>query len=209
MAHGNWRLLLRTILWDQLWIHYAKQRLPRFTLDSWEQHRNRNGNTELPTLKNFIEFLDVKAKGRREFELESEMINLTSTSHQKSSVEHGRNRFKPYDKRDKGNKNKKTEPRSGGPTRCIMPGCSQVHYLGQCELFRKLTLQERLELTRKQQLCRCCLLKGHMAISCSRDGCSKCPEDRFKHHFRLCPKTVGYNKANNNIKEPPKEQSRQ
>lgn len=34
-------------LWDEVWIHYAKQRLPRSTLDSWEQHRNRHRITVL------------------------------------------------------------------------------------------------------------------------------------------------------------------
>lgn len=56
------------VLWDQVWIHHAKQRLPKSTLDSWEQYRNRDGNTMLPRLEEFKRFLEVKAKGRREYE---------------------------------------------------------------------------------------------------------------------------------------------
>lgn len=51
-------------LYDQMWIHLAKQRLPGATLDSWEQQRNRHGTDRLPTLEEFKRFLDTKAKGR-------------------------------------------------------------------------------------------------------------------------------------------------
>lgn len=53
---------------DQIWIHHSKQRLPKYTLDAWEQHRSREGVNKLPTLDEFLNFLDIKAKGRREFE---------------------------------------------------------------------------------------------------------------------------------------------
>lgn len=59
------------VLQDQIWIHLAKRRLPKSTLDSWEQYRNRHGIERMPTLEEFGRFLDTKSKGRREFETET------------------------------------------------------------------------------------------------------------------------------------------
>lgn len=56
------------ILWDQICIHFARQRLPRSTLDAWEQFRNRKEKNGMPTLEEFKEFLDSKARGRSERE---------------------------------------------------------------------------------------------------------------------------------------------
>lgn len=67
-------------LMDQMWIHVAKQRLPKKTLDSWEQQRNRDGNAGLPTSDTFRKFLETKVRGRREFE-EPESTESKSTSH--------------------------------------------------------------------------------------------------------------------------------
>lgn len=53
---------------DQVWIHYIKQRMPKTTLDSWEQYRSRHGTALLPTFAELKDFLDIKSKGRREFE---------------------------------------------------------------------------------------------------------------------------------------------
>lgn len=50
-------------------IFYAKSRLPRYTIDAWEQQRNRDSAHGLPTLEQFKSFLEVKAQGRREYEI--------------------------------------------------------------------------------------------------------------------------------------------
>lgn len=183
------------ILWDQVWIHFAKQRLPKHTLDAWEQYRNRNGSNRLPTLEELKQFLDTKSKGRREFENESDLINQSSGGG-KSKVESGGNRFQPYDK-NQSNRGEKSyrfrrndSHRSSGPALCVMSGCNQTHYLGQCTLFGALSLTERTDVTRQHRLCRCCLTPGHMAYTCTRSGCAKCPDAKPKHHFRLCPKTT-------------------
>lgn len=189
------------MLWDQVWIHYAKRRLPKQTLDAWEQHRNRNGTMRLPTLVEFKSFLDTKAKGRHEFEDESNWQS-SSTAGGKIRQEQGSNRFKPWDK-DRVNKSgvqshpfKQTEAMGQGRSNaCVVPGCKQNHYLWQCEAFRLLSVADRYELTRQHRLCRCCLQGGHMATACVRSGCAKCPDAKFKHHFRLCPKTISDDKT--------------
>lgn len=102
---------------DQVWIHYGKQRLPKYTLDAWEQQRNRGGALALPTVEEFKNFLDVKSKGRREFEGENVVgtfasRNITDNNH-KEQHSNGTNRRKhdnrqhPYnrDERNTGQRN--------------------------------------------------------------------------------------------------------
>lgn len=178
------------VLWDQMWIHLAKQRLPKYTLDAWEQFRNRNGGSQMPTLETFRQFLDTKAKGRREFEQEE--VTSQKSNFAKSKHEAGGHRFRPYD-RQNNSRYSNSAPKPGastsfGPTKCLMTGCELVHYLGQCELFRKLTLEERIAFMGKHRLCRCCLQAGHMATTCRYATCAKCPDSAYKHHFRLCKK---------------------
>lgn len=56
---------------DQIWIHLTKQRLPKTTLDSWEQYRSRDNGQQ---------FLDIKSKGRREYEQGDINTNRSSTT---------------------------------------------------------------------------------------------------------------------------------
>lgn len=78
----------------------------------------------------------------------------------------------------------------GPPPTCLMPKCTKTHYLGQCSEFAKLNFAGKLEVVREHRLCRCCLMTGHMAITCKRSGCNKCPEAKIRHHFRLCAKSA-------------------
>lgn len=170
----------------------------------------------MPSLDDFLQFLDVKSKGRREFEVETDSTTAAGPSSKSNPYAPGRtnlkgpgskgDRFRPYEKerphrvgvlQDSANPfSRRNEGSSGysknqqGPTACIMPQCGLVHYLGQCTLFRDKTLQQRMDIVARHKLCRCCMLTGHMAVQCPRDGCSKCPDARPKHHFRMCPKTT-------------------
>lgn len=190
---------LATIV-DQMWIHHAKQRLPASTLDAWEQFRNQQRLTTLPTFEDFRLFVDSKAKARREFEYEDTLVPREKSStakhefrERRSQVSSGSNRFKPYDK-------VKPEPRKSAnesfghapPTQCIMTNCDQIHYLGQCQEFQKLSFADKMDVVREHRLCRCCLATGHMALNCKRSSCTKCPGDKNKHHFRLCTKAVQF-----------------
>lgn len=186
------------VLLDQIWIHHGKQRLPSSTLDAWEQYRNQRLSATLPTLKEFKLFLESKSKARRE----SEHVNALVPHHKPTSVKRedkdrrsqansSGSRYKPYDRtRVEGKRAAGDSFGYGPPKQCIMTGCDQTHYLGQCQQFSKLSLAERMTIVREHRLCRCCLLAGHMSSSCRRTGCSKCPEDKLKHHFRLCSKPM-------------------
>lgn len=180
------------VILDQMCIHISKQRLPKQTLDSWEQHRNRHEAKELPTCREFLKFLETKAKGRREFETEANWANQ-STAGGKPKGDTNSGRFKPYEKnasRDKLYQPSRNESGgSGRITECIVQGCKQAHPAWRCESFAKLPYAERNELARVHKLCRCCLSPGHFSFACTRNGCSKCPEAKFKHHYKLCPKS--------------------
>lgn len=183
------------ILTDQIWIHHSKQRLPRKTLDAWEQHRNQNCTDTLPTLNDFKLFLDSRAKARREFENQSSLVRHVGghkiKQESRSRGDTSQSRFKPYDKATKRQTTLRASNDRFGfllPTNCIMPGCNQVHYLGQCRHFATLSMDDKLQKVQEKQLCKCCLASGHAAAKCERTGCSRCPNERVKHHFRLCPK---------------------
>lgn len=199
-----------SVLMDQIWIHHAKQRLPASALDAWEQYRNQKQPTTLPSLEFFKQFLDSKAKARREFEHESTLVpheesNTVRHDQPKREYQSDRNRLEPHD----------TATHEGGrpisesfgyapPTLCIMAGCNQTHYLGQCQQFRQLTFADKMDIVRDNQLCQCCLMEGHMALNCKRHGCIKCPDEKSKHHFRLCTKNVQSKQDPSTIpKEPP------
>lgn len=102
-AYTNCRRQLRAacedkdMVADHLWIHLAKQRMPEATLDSWEQHRNRHDVNELPTGDEFGRFLTMKAKGRREFESDTDW-NKQTTGGGRAKAESNGSRFRPYDR---------------------------------------------------------------------------------------------------------------
>lgn len=171
---------------DQVWIHLAKLRLDKQTLDSWERFRNQHCR-ELPTCEEFQSFLETRAKGRREYEPDIDWASST-TAKGRSGHDSVANRSKPYDRDGQ-------RARSGGhdqnrQTKCAVPGCNETHPAWRCELFGHLPLTQRRELSDRHRLCRCCLGSGHLAGQCPRQGCAKCPDARFKHYFKLCPKTT-------------------
>lgn len=81
-----------------------------------------------------------------------------------------------------------SKDRQTASRRCIMKGCSESHYLGA--MLTNLNMAQRLEMATTHKLCRNCLVSGHFATQCHRQGCRRCPEAKVKHHFRLCPKSV-------------------
>lgn len=178
---------------DQMWIHVAKQRLPKKTLDSWEQHRNRDKTAGLPTSDSFRDFLESKARGRREFEKPDTARPKPSASGGKAQKDPSI-RFRPYEtsrERDKSYSNQRNQSSgSSRTTECVVPACQQSHPAWKCSLFGGLPLSERRELMRKHRLCGICLGSGHFSFACTRREmeCGKCPNAPFKHHKKLCPK---------------------
>lgn len=195
---------------DQLWINMLLRSLPISTSEAWEAYRNTHYYLQTPNLDAFRKFLEIRVGGRKDqtpigqSNQSTSHGNTTSHSNKRRHEQSGNNNQPSFSKRYEFNNNRN----STGPTACTMAGCDRIHYLGQCEVFRKFTLPERNDYVIKNHLCRCCLAPGHRAIACPRNTCVKCPDSRFKHHFRLCDKSFDtklYSNANNNgSKEPAK-----
>ncbi|XP_055543366.1 uncharacterized protein LOC129728916 [Wyeomyia smithii] len=62
------------------------------------------------------------------------------------------------------------------------PNCKQAHPIFQCELFLKLSPNNRLDFVKKHQLCINCLRGGHMARDCRGRLCKTCAK---RHHSLL------------------------
>lgn len=191
---------------DQMWIHWSKSYLAASVLDEWEQYRNRENVGGLPTLDQFKQFLHYKSRvHKRSIKIkvvqrptnEKERRNISESATKSGN---SGNRGKPYDKRKSTSTNAQSDSFGFGPApACIMTGCNSIHYLGQCESFKQLKLADRLEIVKAHQLCRCCLMAGHMAAVCKRRGCSNCRDSKVKHHYHLCTK----NAASGSAKKDP------
>lgn len=182
---------------DQIWIHLAKQRLPKITLDSREQFRNREESQVLPTFEEFRRFLEVKAKGRREFENDDSHVSNS----RKDSHEHRSNRYRSYDSSNRsrganqnsfsrGNNglNRRDDSHTASNDDCVL--CGKFHLLYQCEKYKSLRYNDRLSVVNQYRLCKCCLRRGHYARNCSFNGCRRCPDVAIRHNLSLCPKQV-------------------
>nr|XP_039272687.1 uncharacterized protein LOC120346953 [Styela clava] len=69
--------------------------------------------------------------------------------------------------------------------RCVK--CDGDHYLNQCDEFRGMTYDKRLEFVKKQKLCFSCLLSGHWVRECKRNNPCKNANCRRKHTTLLHP----------------------
>ncbi|XP_017482625.1 PREDICTED: uncharacterized protein LOC108371551 isoform X2 [Rhagoletis zephyria] len=58
---------------------------------------------------------------------------------------------------------------------CIM-GCNNRHFLFQCTKFKDLTIKEKWEKVRKNNLCSKCLKNGHSSKNCNGYNCRICNE---------------------------------
>lgn len=194
---------------EQLWVHIGTRLLPASALDGWEQHRRQLGLKHLPRLSEWAAYCAERSSTRRNFEVRSRWENKetsaekskaepnrTSQDNDKSKIGSGNSRFRPQN-RHSAHAGASSSSRIGGPTpsrptSCVMQDCKESHNVWTCEKFRSLTLTDRLAAVRKHRLCNCCLMPGHFAYNCDRltYACSKCPDDKTKHHFRLCPKTT-------------------
>ena len=70
------------------------------------------------------------------------------------------------------------------------------HYIATCHRFKRLSLQEKRDAVRKNNLCFRCLRSGHGSSDCDR-VCSVCSK---KHHYHLHEDKIDSNKSSDNIK---------
>lgn len=193
--------------WGPIMVNIIGQRLPRSTLDAWEQRRIA---MEDPQLSDLQLFLESKARGRRVMEDRSGLVEREpSREPRRRDEQRGYNRdarARPYpDTRNSSSaqyrpsRNNVNDEQTGPQFRpfyapsnekCPMEGCQEIHPVFKCGEFLRNPLEARREVVRRANLCRCCLLPGHRAADCTFPPCRSCPEDHDRHSFRLCPKST-------------------
>ena len=65
--------------------------------------------------------------------------------------------------------------------------CEKLHFLNQCQQFRKMEFKERLEFVTNNRLCFSCLESGHFSSKCSRTSPCKKPDCTKRHTTLLHP----------------------
>ncbi|XP_065088817.1 uncharacterized protein LOC135710230 [Ochlerotatus camptorhynchus] len=63
---------------------------------------------------------------------------------------------------------------------CIV--CNQPHRIYDCEVFKRMSIEQKQDTIRKKKLCWNCLSSSHLSRDCSSKPCRKCNE---KHHTLL------------------------
>lgn len=194
---------------DTFMLHQILIRLPRRTIDGWEQKRSVEKE---PTINEHIAFIEARARGCMYFE-ESNQDNrgqakgqhgklsnekLTSAqanviakeaSPRKSSNSDTRQQYKKRKGSDHHTRAESNAAYSNNPAstsavvrKCKM--CTDSHPLWECQAFKAAPIKKRTELIDQWGLCRTCL-KVHEKGACKFRGCKLC--DGALHNSLLCP----------------------
>lgn len=151
--------------WDTLLIYLVTSKLDPSTRRDWEE-KNENGNST--TFDALLQFLKQKCRLL-------ETLNLTTSENQ--SINQQKPRVKAH--------------LSTNTYSC--PMCNNKHSIYNCKKFLDLIPKDRLNESRRLNLCINCLRKNHATKDCTAGTCRKCDK---KHHTLLHLLTE--NSSNNN-----------
>ncbi len=91
-----------------------------------------------------------------------------------------------------------------------MPACpncpKQQHLLFRCEVFKKASLKQRLNLLKKEKRCFNCLGKGHGVRTCTSTG--RCQNCRRQHHTMICSDSAKTNEDKKFFKDLTEQQNK-
>lgn len=146
--------------WDDILVFIAVQRLDSESVKAWEHHLGPS--KEPPTWKQFSEFLITRLLSLQAFE-KSRTGKLSSQNAVKSHFQ-----------------GKAKEGNSSKANSCII--CSANHYMTKCPQYISKTIQQRLALITKHQLCYNCLGSHRAAFCRTTKRCQKCGH---KHHTTI------------------------
>lgn len=169
--------------WDSVVINLITKKLPFTIIESWEQLRKRN---QRPTLSEFLEFLDARARAR--------MFNATPTPI--SAPRHDKERNYGLERNTRrqnattGYKNSRTtwnvqaHRTNEGSQGCRL--CDKNHNLANCSVLLGKHVSERRRILVQLGVCLNCLNFGHYLNQCNRPSCSRRECKNDKHHWTLC-----------------------
>ena len=151
--------------WDTLVVYLMSKKLDSNTKREWD--RKQINLTELPNVKDFLNFLETQSKFLHRAHIERH--SLPSHSHQVKT--------NPSNKKSSGNLASHV---ATDKSACVI--CTKPHALFECNEFKKLSVEERGNVVRKFHLCFNCLSSGHGDRNCQSGTCRKCSK---RHHTLL------------------------
>lgn len=173
------------IHWDTLLIFLLSRKLDKNMEQEWEKAKNRD---ELPTIKEFKEFLKGKADLLETLEYnhkDNKQVQKNKTIIQKQSYSSS---FKGITKLS--NQSFNTTAYSN----CVF--CKGTHYIQNCKDFLKLPNIDRVQQANNLKLCTNCLRDNHFAKYCRSGHCRIC---RLKHNTLLHIDNDNNKQSGNNL----------
>lgn len=148
-------------------IYLINSKLDSSMQKKWEEHQPKG---ELPTLEEFVEFLEKKADALENWQKNNQSKSMSPREgHQTTNKNQYYN--KPFQ-----NKQKQFAVNLQVSLKCNM--CNKQHLIYNCEEFLRLNPKARHEKIIQLQLCENCLKTGHKKETCIRGPCRKC----YKRH---------------------------
>ncbi|KAG7307103.1 hypothetical protein JYU34_007243 [Plutella xylostella] len=175
---------LPTDSWDILIIYLMSTKIDPVTLRKWEE--SKNSHTDLPTLKEFLNFLRNRADVL-ETMLVSKGEQKTSFTFHKEQKRHEHYHKDSHQQKSKSFVASSNEKHSQPSCPC----CNDKHRIVECNKFHNLSPEGRSNEVVKHNLCSNCLRRGHNATECRLSGtCRICKQ---KHN------TLLHRSDNNNV----------
>lgn len=138
--------------WDTILIHLLSNKIDFSTRRDWEIDIGNKENEDMPTIKQWPEF-------------------LTNRCHTLELVE-GKSSKQPNSKPTNLKKDRKVSLATIVQPPCAY--CQGQHLIYRCEEFTRLPVHSRQSEAVKGQLCINCLRKGHHAKHCTGSWCRQC-----------------------------------
>lgn len=159
-----------TNTWDPLLVHLLLKKLDSETYSDFKE--SRKAPRELPTLQEFMDFLENKFVALEPINHKREKESFPGTSTQKG--------FSMYQK-PSGNHKPNCYGKSSYKTyqavpayMCQCPLCNLGHYLYKCGKFISMTPENKLRAVLQNKVCQNCLYKHHGNECVSNKRCKEC-----------------------------------
>uniref|UniRef100_A0A2A4JLG7 CCHC-type domain-containing protein n=1 Tax=Heliothis virescens TaxID=7102 RepID=A0A2A4JLG7_HELVI len=144
---------ISTTGWDPLVIFLVSAKLDPRTKGKWKEHKGHL--THLPSLEEFIKFLDNRA-------------NVLETA---NGSRHYESKNSTPTKDNRSIKSLTTALPNSKVKTCVI--CNKSHFIHKCNKFKALSLKDRLSEVAKHDLCINCLRSGHNNSECKLNSFRK------------------------------------
>jgi hypothetical protein len=152
--------------WDTILIYYSVKKLDPETRKQWSLDQAEE--TDLPELKEFVTFIESRARALAD--------SNSSSSSQKRFISSGQSSSEKKNLSSSHHVSTESSSRS-----CLK--CSKPHHLYQCNDFAAMGVQDRKSLVVDNKLCFNCMFSGHSSRNCPVNF--KCRHCGLKHHRLL------------------------